>query len=177
MTTIIDQILIPVRRWIIAATGLPRDQVIPADDPGTRPPLPYITIRLLTQGVPAGTAETRRQGTSENVFAPYTGSLQLDAYGPGSASFLSLCDMSLALSKIQEIIRKGDLAIHGTGSINDLSALVDDKIESRHQKDFYIAYSVELSEPDTDAITPLEKVEADFDFSGHEFTVDVPDDD
>lgn len=60
MTTTAETILQACRAWLKAgakAGGLTDDQVIPADDDGPRPPIPYLTVKLTTLDLPVGVDE------------------------------------------------------------------------------------------------------------------------
>ena len=153
-----DEIYTVASTWIMAATGLPRARVRPADDGGTRPDLPYITMRILIQQVPDGEPELifglDDGDVTEQVRAPYTGTLQLDAYGRGGDSLLSLCTLALHTTAVRRALDDGSLTLYAMGGVNDLSALVDDEIEKRFQRDFYMAYAVEYTAPIIDDAAP-----------------------
>jgi hypothetical protein len=81
MTTQAD-ILEGVRQWHRTALGWTvaeaRLRVIPADDKGTRPPLPYLTVKVLTQGIRVGRAE-RLEGVCDTL-AVVAGGVEDDVY-------------------------------------------------------------------------------------------------
>ena len=175
MVSIDDQILIAAREWLIEATDLPSDQVIPADDSGTRPELPYITVQILTSDIPDAWEEQILSVDEvtgdllQNIIGYRTGSLQIDGYGRGAYEQIVDARLGLKLTHIRRGIRDAGLAIRPEGGINDLSTLVDDEIEKRFSADFAIAYAVTFAEAIEGAAVPAETFEGDWDFSDHEF--------
>lgn len=61
-----ESILQGVRAWLIAAAGLTTAQVIPGDDKGPRPPLPYLVVTVLTDDAPTG-QDTRQSVEGDTV--------------------------------------------------------------------------------------------------------------
>ena len=181
MTSIDDQILIGTRAWLIEATGLPGGQVIPADDPGTRPPLPYLTIQIITSDVPDAWEE-RSYSVNEDtgdldgqIIGYRTGSIQVDGYGRGAIDHLTTARLKLRATPIRRILRAHNLSTRKEGGIQDVSQLVDDEIEKRFTCDFAVSYAVTLKDAIEGAAVPMEKYEGDFDFNDHEFDVVVTD--
>jgi hypothetical protein len=52
-----EHILQTAREWIKSAAGLTDDQVIPADDKGPRPELPYVTVKVTAHDIQIGEDE------------------------------------------------------------------------------------------------------------------------
>jgi hypothetical protein len=52
--TVAEQILQAIRAWLMAVTALTDAQVIPSDDKGPRPALPYVTVKVLAADIPIG---------------------------------------------------------------------------------------------------------------------------
>ena len=152
MTALDDQILIAVRGWLLQATGLDGSSVRPADDSGTRPDLPYITIQTVLQGVEDGRPE-KLPGLNgldeivENVRAELTGTVQLDAYGRGGDQLLTIATMRLQTTAIQQYLAGQMITLEPTGGINDLSILVDNEIEKRFSRDLTLHYTLNFTDP------------------------------
>jgi hypothetical protein len=49
-----EELLQAIRGWLMAGTSLTDLQVIPADDKGPRPALPYVTVKVLAADIPIG---------------------------------------------------------------------------------------------------------------------------
>ena len=179
MTSIDDQILIGTRAWLIEATGLPGGQVIPADDSGTRPPLPYLTIQIITSDVPDAWEEKTHSTNAttgdldEQIVGYRTGSVQVDGYGRGAIDYLTTARLKLRATPVRNILREHNLSTRKEGGIQDISQLVDDEIEKRYTCDFALSYAVTLKDAIENAVTPMDDFEGGFDFSGHEFDVVV----
>ena len=181
MVSIDDQILIGTRAWLIEATGLPGGQVIPADDSGTRPDLPYLTIQIITSDVPDAWSEQTFSidedtgDLNEQIIGYRTGSVQVDGYGRGAIDHLTTARLKLRSTQVRDITRAHNLGVRKEGGIQDVSQLVDDEIEKRFTCDFAISYGITLKDAIEGAAVPMEKYEGDFDFSDHEFDVVVDD--
>lgn len=176
-----EDILIGVRRWLLAATGLTGSRIRPSNDPGVRPELPYLTIDVSLHDVPDGVPEVIRSldgsgNITEQVQAPYTGTVEIAAFGPGASDLLGQADNFLYTSTAQALLRTAGLSVHATGGIVSLSQRVDDLIEDRKQRDYYVAYKTEFDTPhtDPDTIASMDQFESDFEFDDHEFEVDEP---
>lgn len=176
MTSLDDQILIAVRGWLIEALDLPADQIVPTDDSGTRPPLPYLTVQILTSDIPSAWDEKIRTvneisgDLDENIIGRRTGSIQLDGYGRASYDHMTKAALSLRLTPIRSLLRASRLTVRAEGGINDISTLVDDEIEKRFQRDFALSYAVTFAEVIEDATPSLDEFAGDFEFGDHEFT-------
>lgn len=170
--TLTDDIHKGVRAWILAATGLPPESVLPADDNGPRRALPYITMRLASQGnrvqwpelaqsIDADTGEIL-----ENVREELRDTLQLDAYGVGTDTLLKQCAQSLRLTRTRVQLYDAKLALRPIGPINDLSATVDTEIEKRFSRDFDLTYGTQFADP-VAGPPEMETLDTEFDFSGN----------
>lgn len=181
MTTIDDQILIAVRAWLKEATDLDGDQIVPADDSGTRPDLPYITVQIVSSDIPASWDEkiwSVNEVTGDldqNIIGRRRGSVQLDGYGRGAYAQLSQAGLSLRLTPIRRLLRDRKLSVRKEGGIQDISQLVDDEIEKRFQRDFAISYAVTYAEAIEDAAPAADNIETEFEFGDEEFTVPIDD--
>lgn len=170
-----DQILTKVRGWLLEITDLSADQVVPADDEGVRPALPYITIRVLTDDIQTATPQVKHIDVDgdliEEIRTQFEGSIQLDAYGRSGRDYLARAGRLLWSTQSQNYLRDALISLRLVGGINDLSTLVDDAIEGRHQRDLFFGYAL-IDRPDEHPVE-AETVDGSFDFSGHEFDASV----
>ena len=177
MVSIDDQILIAVRAWLKEATDLPADQIVPADDSGTRPDLPYITVQIVSSDIPAGWDERVWSvnditgDLDQNIIGRRRGSVQIDGYGRGAYDQLSQAGLSLRLTPIRRLLRNRKLSVRKEGGIQDVSQLVDDEIEKRFTRDFAISYAVTYADAIEDAAPGMDRFEGVFEFNDQEFTV------
>lgn len=178
MASISDQILIGVRGWIKLGAGVANDRVVPADDSGTRPDLPYLTVRLFVQDIPTQWDEPTRSvnqtsgDLDENVVGHRRGTVQIDGYGRGADDLISLASLSLTETRVKQYLAEQKLTVQPAGGINDLSTLVDDEIEKRFTKDFTILYAVTRSDDVEDGAAAFDNLDTEFEFNAHTFEVD-----
>lgn len=139
-----ETILQAARAWHIAATGLDVGKVIPADDKGTRPALPYLTIRV---GVIAGVGsdERREHASGRRIIAQKRATVTVQAFGKFGDGIEELLEApSLALADLA-IIAANDaagLTIERIGPILDVPALLDTAIECRKSRDYAVTFKL-----------------------------------
>lgn len=146
-----ERVLQACRRWIADASGLPLDRVIPADSPGSKPPLPFAAIKLIVTGAKQAQGETYQephggQGGSVNVVSHFGGTLSVNVYGADAAQYIGDAALYMGLVSEQSIEGGGDVVFYGFGGVNDVSQLLDTSIEPRAQGDFSIRYAVTLAQ-------------------------------
>lgn len=52
---VFEPIIQGLREWLYRTTKIDRERIIPADDAGVRPKLPYFTVDIATLDNPGGT--------------------------------------------------------------------------------------------------------------------------
>ena len=154
-----------VRDWFKAALGLTDSQIIPADDKGPRPPLPYLTVKVITADIPVGVDESIREATTVPTVrgrGHRSGSVSVQGFGEDSAGWLEVAALRLRYDSIQRLLcDAGITVINRGGGVSDISALVDTEIEPRYLREFEISYSV----LDTDAEDLIEAARVEYDVS------------
>ena len=147
MTATHESLLQAVRSWVLLATSLPAGQVIPTDDHGTRPPLPYITVTLTTFDLEQGTDEQVLSVDDDALVEAVRGhrraTISLNAYGKRGADLLALCHASLSQTVVKQHLHDARITLTSAGQTQDISSLVDTAIEKRFVKDFYLDYAFE----------------------------------
>lgn len=142
-----------VRGWLMAAVSpaLTNDQVIPADDKGTRPDLPYMTIKLTTLHQRVGEDE---QGVEvvdegepgERVELTVTGArravLQVRGFGEEPGDWLAAAELALSDPQVLMGLAALNVGVRSLGGLIDLAQLIDTKIEARWSQDFEITYQL-----------------------------------
>lgn len=136
--TIAEDILQGFRAWLQAAgdsggTPLTDAQVIPSEDKGPRPPLPYVTVKV---GPPAivGVDEYLSfanvgQGT-EKIRGLRRSTVTCTSYGLLAAEWVRYATLVSGLQPSLTILDAAGLSITETGVV-DLSALIDTEFENR----------------------------------------------
>ena len=150
MTIQLD-ILRAVRAWLKAAVSpaLTNDQVIPADDKGTRPALPYMTVKLTTLHQRMGEDERGVEVVDagepgERVDLTVTGArravLQLRGFGDAAGDWLAAAELALGDPQVVMSLANAGIGARSLGGIIDVAQLLDTKIEARWSQDYEITY-------------------------------------
>lgn len=153
---VLEDLLQGTREWLkVVVPGLTDDQVIPADDKGPRPELPYLTVRIAPHDQPRHVRDERLTGT-DGGGAPIVsirGHRQavaaLQGFGVEAAEWLMLASLKLGLPEVQaQLDASGFDVVPLAGGITDISELIDTEIEGRYARDFDLHYVVE-TDPET----------------------------
>lgn len=149
--TVKSTILQGIRTWLkatSASTALTDYQVIPADDKGLRPTLPYLTVRV----GPIGRVGEEEAIHTENVDGdPVVNQLGLrrsivsvNGYGEGAEEWLARAVLHLGTKAATDALDNGaGIVVVASFDPTDLSALVDTEIEARVQQDFEVFFELE----------------------------------
>lgn len=142
-----------VRGWLMAAVSpaLTNDQVIPADDKGTRPDLPYMTIKLTALHQRVGedeqSVEVVDEGEpGERVELTVTGArravLQVRGFGEEPGDWLAAAELALSDPQVLMGLAALNVGVRSLGGLIDLATLIDTKIEARWSQDFELTYQL-----------------------------------
>ena len=144
MATIKETVMQAMRTYLkahSATSALTDSQVIPIDDKGTRPPLPYLVVQV---------GNNRRVGTDESwdttvLTVPYkTAKTQrslivtVHGYGLGSEDWIEESAIGYNLPTQQKTLRDLDLTAAPNGDIVDLSTSLDTAIEYHFVQDWTV---------------------------------------
>lgn len=151
-----EDILQGIRTWLKASESLTNAQIIPSDDDGPRPPLPYLTVKVLTADAEIGHDEDIRAldgGGLPTIKArgERRATVSVQAYGTAAEAWLSTALLKRRLPSIQEILIGAGLTIEPLGPIRDISRLVDTSFEARFSLDLEVTYQLE-----SDAVSETE---------------------
>jgi hypothetical protein len=173
-----------VRAWIVAAGvagGIPTPaaKVIIGDQPATRPPLPYVMVRVLS-------FDRQDEGEDEGIVRGHdpdpptweargrrASTVSLNAYGAGGAEWLRRAGAMLLAPSIRVQLEEAGIAVRELGDLQNLTGLLDERNEIRWQRDVDIAY--ELDGSDSETVIPLENVgvQATLDDRVENYTIEV----
>lgn len=139
-----------VRGWLMAAVSpaLTNDQVIPADDKGTRPDLPYMTVKFTTLHQRMGEDEQGLEvvDEGERVELTITGArravLQVRGFGEEPGDWLAAAELALSDPQVLMGLAALNVGVRALGGLIDLAALIDTKIEARWSQDFELTYQL-----------------------------------
>ncbi len=139
-----EDILQGAREWLKTATGLDDEKVIPANDKGPRPALPYMTVKVTTHGLETGTDETSDFLIAGDPFrsarGTRRGSISVQAFGLGSEGFLEEAHIELRLPPIDAQLQAAGLTIFAITAVTDLAEQIDTEQEARYSQDFQVDY-------------------------------------
>ena len=149
--TVRDQILQGVRAWFKAALNLTNAQIIPADDKGPRPPLPYLTVRVSAGDTPTSVDEHRHAddgagGVQWRTRGERSAVVDVQGYDIAGATTTAgwIEDAALRITRpdVAAVLDAAGLSVVDRGSTVDVSALLDSQIERRHLRTFELGYTV-----------------------------------
>lgn len=146
-----ESLLQDVRAWVMLATSLPSEKVIPADDEGTRPALPYVTVNLTTYDIAVGSDETLYEVDDDDelrarAMGDRRTTVALNAYGRQGADLLALCGLSLSQPVVVRLLDEKKIGLQPLTGTQDISQLVDAVREKRFTRDFELTYGLELAQ-------------------------------
>jgi hypothetical protein len=152
-----------VRAWLVAAgadggISSPDAKVIIADQDAARPPLPYVTVKVLVYDVQEKEDETWvDEDGNRNVRGLRTGTVSLNAYGATAEGWLERAHLLLGMPSVLAILN-GIALRPRPGGINNLSGVLDGATQARFQRDYAVDYERESSATEVEAATELERV-------------------
>lgn len=137
-----------VRAWLVAAGaagGLPNADraCIIADQDGTRPPLPYLVVKVLTHDNRIGEDELIANDSTppkQYVRGQRFSTVSVNAYGETALGWLQRATLKLRSPSVLELNTAAGIAVQTQGGPNNLSGLRDSHSESRWQQDFRVDY-------------------------------------
>jgi len=154
-----------IRVWLKTALGLTDDQIIIADDKGTRPPLPYLTVKVTSPGLQVGTHEILN-GIDGGSGAPTVSArhekratVSLQAFGEGAFAWLEDALDGLPLPTALDTLDAAGLSVQPISDIRDVARFLDTDTEPRYAVDLAVDYRVE-----TDPVSLVEAVLVGVDF-------------
>lgn len=134
--TIRASILQGVRGWLKMAATLTDAQVIPADDVGPRPPLPYLTVRVIAPDLPVGEDEVvwaldEDDLPTATVHGTRRATISVQGFGAGVEEWLSVARLALSSDAGIAQLNAAGINLIPSGSPRDISRLLETAIEYR----------------------------------------------
>lgn len=151
--TIQGSLLDAARGWLKAAVSpaLLDRQVILADEKGTRPALPYLTVKLTALHQRVGEDEQGIEVVDEGepgerVELTVTGArravLQVRGFGEEPGDWLAAAELALSDPQVLMGLAALNVGVRSLGGLIDLAALIDTRIEARWSQDFELTYQL-----------------------------------
>lgn len=153
-----------VRAWLVAAGapgGIPNADraAIIADQDGTRPPLPYLTVRALTHAQQIGEDEQLVDDETHHVRGQRWSSVSVNTFGETALGWLERALLLLSSPPILALNQAAGIAVRPLSGLNNLSGLRDSHTEARFQVDLRVDYERRTDETESAPGVPLEVVE------------------
>lgn len=155
--TIRGDILQAVRGWLKNAASLTDNQVIPADDTGTKRVASFLLVKVTTADIQVGEDETRYGLDDDDVptvtvHGTRRGTVSIQGFGATSEEWLATARLALRLPTVQAVLNAAGLTIVPMGAPRDISAMLDTGIAARFAWDLEVLYGVSsAAEQETEA--------------------------
>ena len=155
-----------VRAWLVLAgamAGIPNPDraVIFADQDGTRPPMPYLTVKLLSPSSLIGEdeewvddADPPQHHVRGNRFA----TVSVQAFGATAYDWLDLAVLRLRAPSVRALNVAAGIAVQPITPVTDLSRLRDQATERRWNQDFRVDFVRQTGALEREAMVELEQV-------------------
>ncbi|MBC3540657.1 LIC_12616 family protein [Rufibacter sediminis] len=137
-----------LQKWIIAATGLPDNKVVYANQNGPRPAFPYVTVHVTAKS-DMGWADISVPDTDgvAEINNDRMVSISLQALGSGAMSLMeTLRDDLERPTSLQQFRGAGLPFIRVLNDVNDLTTVVGTKYEERAGMDLEFRTAVQLTD-------------------------------
>jgi hypothetical protein len=172
-------VLAAVRGWFLAAGksgGLTNAQVILGDSEGLRPAPPFAELRVIVyRGTGVGDPERVAKATGDTVThyvrTAHRDTVSINVYGTGAEEWLARAVDFLDQPSTRASLRTAGVDIEPLGGMNNLSGVLDDRMEWRFQQDFEVTY---LSLSDGQTVTELDVVSVAEDVLDTTFVAEAP---
>lgn len=156
-----------IRAWLVAAgvySGVPNPDraVIVADQNGTRPPLPYLAVRVIAFDIPVGEDESLVDDGDPPMWrgrGQRTSTVSVHAYGDGAEAWIERATFLLGAPSVRTLLTSAGLNVQPTGALQNLSRVRDERVEVRFHRDFTAAYVRESAVEDQEVLVELAVVE------------------
>jgi hypothetical protein len=125
--------------WIVLATGLDNGNVIRANQNGPRPAEPFATFQIVTI---ESADYSDVNGVASDYDIDYTDTrkymvgVDVNVYGSNALSLMQALNQSNSNPNVQSLFAATGTVLHGTESIQDLTALEDTAWVERYQAEF-----------------------------------------
>lgn len=164
------ELITKLRAYMLAFSGHPSFEVIPADDPGPSPPLPFATLRLINSNVEVTKGYSQaKHGEPERACLYLRMLAQVDVYGEAGFDILANINAGTYTEEGSYMLYSNGVSFDVSGGVNDLSQLLDDRREKRYQQDFTVRYMHVFDSP----IQPIEAQSIDLGGNMWQSRIDV----
>lgn len=164
-----------VRAWLQAAGNPPTGgglgapltdaQVILTDSKGPRPPLPYLSVKVIVPGTRIGEDERIDSiGDGDvpqiSVRGARVATVSVNAFGAAAIEWVTNAVLGLTLPPVRDIVDAAGLTINTFGGATDLSVVLDTAFEDRVLHEFEVQYRT-----DTAPVDAIEALTAEMDYT------------
>lgn len=162
------------RDWLLPAIrqvpGAEQAEVSFAEERGTRPALPYATLRLSSV---AGVARDEQRPIDAQGVRLVVGTRVVTAsvqcYGPGARRMAEHARSRLFLGTVADLLRAAGIVVYDATAVQNLTGLDQTRFEERGQFDARFAVASSISE----SVGLIERVEGDGAYTGADGAVRI----
>lgn len=141
-----ETILQAVREWLKTAATLTDSQVRVSEDRAVKPSSDFLTVKVTSPGIRVGHDEKVNAESGGTPTVAITGerraSVSIQGFGADTFGWLETAELSLSLESIQNAIQADGVTIVSSGSVSDVSDLVDTAFESRYLLEVEVRYRI-----------------------------------
>lgn len=147
-----DAITQAVRAWLKTSAALTDAQCIVADRDGPRPPLPYLTVKVLVSDDPVGMDEpidgTVGDDAVRYVVGERRATVSIQGFGEQTSEWLEQAHIGLGRDAIKALLTSHGVTIVPMGGASNLSAFLNTGTQPRYLFEVEAYYRL-TTPPDT----------------------------
>jgi len=169
-----NDLLQSIRAWVQLATGYDAEHVIPSNDFGTRPTIPYITISVTVYNLQQGQDEPLRYQDSGDTVQIIEGdreaTISIQGYGRDSAEAIEAIADTYQTDAINDLLSSEGIVVIDPGAPRYVPVMLDLAYEQRFIIEPRVAYRTATA-PVT--MIPVEVIETTTDLIGLSGTLTI----
>jgi hypothetical protein len=145
--SVMRNMAVAIGQVFITTTDCPANKIVLRDVAGPRPEPPYVTLGWNTLGQSTGEVERQVFEVGANTVVRHTGprtaTLSIQGYGEVTSDWMEEFKLQLGDVQVTRILATtAGCSVYDSGSVQDITALLDTSRERRYSLDLTVAYDV-----------------------------------